>query len=190
MPKDVEQMLKPLHQKDLRIQCRLRGLSPAGSRETLAERLKDHMLATRDFALKSEDGSDINAQPVVAGLATDDISQGMACNNYSRPAGQNVGNFLTDRPSSRVLAAPGGKSSISFGDYEPSSPKIGTVPYSPQGVASIGMAPGLAPIGGSTGMNNNNYARPAGQNVGNFITDRSSSRVLAPPGGASTIQFG
>ena len=30
--------------------------------------------------------------------------------------GQNVGNFLTNRPSSRVLAAPGGISQIVFGD--------------------------------------------------------------------------
>lgn len=36
----------------------------------------------------------------------------------------------------------------------------------------------------------NNYGRPEGQNVGNFLTDRSSSRVLAPPGGASQIFFG
>ena len=28
----------------------------------------------------------------------------------------------------------------------------------------------------------NNYGRPEGQNVGNFLTDRNSSRVLAPPG--------
>jgi len=40
-------------------------------------------------------------------------------NNYSRPDGQNVGNFLGDRPSSRVLAAPGGKSNFSFGDNAP-----------------------------------------------------------------------
>jgi len=36
-------------------------------------------------------------------------------NNYARQAGQNVGNFLGDRPSSRVLAAPGGNSTFSFG---------------------------------------------------------------------------
>jgi SPIRAL1-like protein len=28
------------------------------------------------------------------------------------------------------------------------------------------------------------------KNVGNFMTDRNSSRVLAPPGGASSISFG
>ena len=30
----------------------------------------------------------------------------------------------------------------------------------------------------------NNYGRPEGQNVGNFLTNRNSSRVLAPPGEA------
>lgn len=43
-------------------------------------------------------------------------------NNYYRSEGQNVGNFLTDRPSSRVLAPPGGGSQISFGGEGPQSP--------------------------------------------------------------------
>lgn len=38
--------------------------------------------------------------------------------------------------------------------------------------------------------NNNNYARPGGQNTGNFLTEKNSSRVLAPPGGKSQIFFG
>ena len=42
----------------------------------------------------------------------------------------------------------------------------------------------------SLGTNNNNYARASGQNVGNFLTDKPSSRVLAPPGGASTFRLG
>ena len=44
-------------------------------------------------------------------------------------------------------------------------------------------ASGDAPAG-------NNYHRPSGQNVGNFLTARNSSRVSAPPGGASQITFG
>ena len=40
------------------------------------------------------------------------------------------------------------------------------------------------------GGHNNNYHRSEGQNVGNFLTDRNSSRVLAPPGGRSNITFG
>ncbi|KAK7266583.1 hypothetical protein RIF29_19232 [Crotalaria pallida] len=39
-------------------------------------------------------------------------------NNYHRADGQNCGNFLTDRPSTKVHAAPGGGSSLGylFGD--------------------------------------------------------------------------
>ena len=42
-----------------------------------------------------------------------------ACHMMELPCaeGQNVGNFLTNRPSSRVLAAPGGVSQIVFGNH-------------------------------------------------------------------------
>ncbi|NP_001235709.1 Protein SPIRAL1-like 1-like [Glycine max] len=35
-------------------------------------------------------------------------------NNYHRADGQNCGNFLTDRPSTKVHAAPGGGSSLNY----------------------------------------------------------------------------
>ncbi|CAN7037820.1 unnamed protein product [Brassica rapa subsp. trilocularis] len=35
-------------------------------------------------------------------------------NNYIRTEGQNCGNFLTDRPSTKVHAAPGGGSSLGY----------------------------------------------------------------------------
>nr|XP_043606116.1 protein SPIRAL1-like 1 [Erigeron canadensis] len=44
--------------------------------------------------------------------------QSSKLNNYVRADGQNTGNFLTDRPSTKVHAAPGGGSSLGylFGD--------------------------------------------------------------------------
>ncbi|KAL6983322.1 hypothetical protein U1Q18_016710 [Sarracenia purpurea var. burkii] len=41
-----------------------------------------------------------------------------AANNYFRADGQNSGNFITDRPSTKIQAAPGGGSSLGylFGD--------------------------------------------------------------------------
>jgi SPIRAL1-like protein len=45
----LNDLLKGLLMKDLRIQCRARGITPAGSREALLERLRDDMLATRDL---------------------------------------------------------------------------------------------------------------------------------------------
>lgn len=55
-PIELDQLVKPLTIKDLRVQCRARGVSPAGSMETLRDRIKEHMLATKDFGLKAEDG--------------------------------------------------------------------------------------------------------------------------------------
>ena len=107
-------MLKALIVKDLRIQLRARNESPAGGIEALRIRLRDHMVASKDFALKNEDGSDMATVHVTAGLVSSDLSAGNLKNNYVRPSGQNVGNFLTERCSSRVLAPPGGGSQVGF----------------------------------------------------------------------------
>ncbi|KAJ0242807.1 Protein SPIRAL1-like 2 [Hirschfeldia incana] len=37
-----------------------------------------------------------------------------SANNYMRADGQNSGNFLTDRPSTKVHSAPGGGSSLNY----------------------------------------------------------------------------
>jgi SPIRAL1-like protein len=36
----------------------------------------------------------------------------------------------------------------------------------------------------------NAYANGANQNCGNYLTDRPTSRVLAPPGGHSSFKLG
>ena len=53
-----------------------------------------------------------NIKQIPAGI------QGSLANNYHRADGQNTGNFITDRPSTKVQAAPGGGSSLGylFGD--------------------------------------------------------------------------
>ena len=68
---------------------------------------------------------------MMAGMSSDDAATGYARNNYVRSEGQNVGNFLTDRASSRVLAPPGGQSSIVFGDDSAPLAPRDNVMYSP-----------------------------------------------------------
>ncbi|KAI0525188.1 protein SPIRAL1-like 1 [Dendrobium catenatum] len=53
-----------------------------------------------------------NSKQIPAGIP------GNVTNNYFRADGQNNGNFITDRPSTKVHAAPGGGSSLGylFGD--------------------------------------------------------------------------
>ncbi|XP_062197127.1 protein SPIRAL1-like 3 [Phragmites australis] len=59
-------------------------------------------------------------QPAAAASADDRLKEvpagvrGSQTNNYFRAQGQNCGNFLTDRPSTKVHAAPGGGSSLSY----------------------------------------------------------------------------
>ena len=97
---DIKAMMLP----DLRSLCRAHSLSPAGSRETLVERVCEAI----------ESGAIIVAVPEkrASGISRLD-------NNYGRVEGQNVGNFLTDRKTSRVLREPGGGSSFIFGGEPP-----------------------------------------------------------------------
>ena len=207
-----------------------------------------------------------------------------ACNNYTRPQGcQNIGNHLTGRPTSRVLAPPGGRSSVVLGggDARPaggahsygygfgygaaaaapfsggssyragsSGGSYGRAGSSGGGARSGGggytsaaeraraavrsvrfaeapatfgcgaagastwrdspprhhaPAPAPAPLHsslqpppppgtlsvGAWARDGNNYAREGGcQNTGNWLTDRRTCRVLAPPGGASSVVLG
>lgn len=218
---DVETVLKALLLKDLRIQCRARQLSPAGGKEALIEKLRDEMLKSGDYTLKTVEGAvDKTLTENIMGRAA--MRETHLVNNYHRPEGQNVGNFITDRTSSRVLAPPGGGCQVSLSMDTPPVPvpekvkvevparHVATLPMpAPQPVAHAACAEhapatheapalaentatvasiGISEIGKEA---NNNYSRPGGmQNVGNFITDRNTSRVIAPPGGTSSVSLG
>ena len=170
-------------------------------------------------SLVEEDGQKKAAVDQARALQPNGAATG---NNYYRSEGQNVGNFMTDRPSSRVLAPPGGGSQISFGaDSGPGPHGKVNICCCPQCQSlnkhagtplqqarlrlpcmlllvqgEYGQADKSTSLfmggggGGGSPNGGNNYSRPSGQNVGNFLTDRNSSRVLAPPGGASQISFG
>ena len=45
----INDTLKHLMIKDLRIQCRASAITPAGSRDVLVERLREHMIDTGDL---------------------------------------------------------------------------------------------------------------------------------------------
>lgn len=244
---EVDALLRGLHLKDLRAQLRIRGQNPGGGQEELRVRLKEMMVQTGDFNIYPENGAPQQQQQQMMPQQMQQMQQqqyqGMppqgyggggfsgegtgSGNNYSRPGGQqNVGNFLSDRPSSRVLAPPGGQSQIVFGggsdapppqarqpqqyqqqqaspyaqgNYPPQAPYAGKAQQpSPYGdsYSNSPMQGSSSAYGSGTkdhieGHLQNNYSRPNGmQNVGNFITDRPSSKVLAPPGGKSQISFG
>ncbi|KAK9106829.1 hypothetical protein Syun_022840 [Stephania yunnanensis] len=57
---------------------------------------------------KSTSPSVDNTKQIPAGI------HGSQTNNYFRADGQNTGNFITDRPSTKVHSAPGGGSSLGY----------------------------------------------------------------------------
>lgn len=161
-------------------------------------------------------------------------SNPLSSNAYASGVNQNAGNFLTEKPITRIHAPPGGASSISFGDYsEPVAPKaqpglgLGTPtqPATPESAGSVPVEETIAPIPMMelppvpvvegeeeeeeekeekealvpppapeeppvAAMSANAYASGSNQNSGNFMTGRPTTRVRAPPGGASSITFG
>jgi SPIRAL1-like protein len=100
------------HRSCLAFSLHFREQNPAGGIDSLRQRLKDHMLSSGDFSMKNDDGTDMATVCITAGLSSSELTKGNLQNNYQRAAGQNVGNFLTERPSSRILAAPGGGSQV------------------------------------------------------------------------------
>jgi protein SPIRAL1 and related proteins len=107
MKRASTQDIKAMMIADLRQLCRAHGLTPAGSRDTLIERVCDALASGEvDIRVPEKGTSGVKVME----------------NNYTRDAGQNVGNFLTDRASSRVLREPGGGSSVAFGGANGSAP--------------------------------------------------------------------
>ncbi|KAJ1450970.1 hypothetical protein M885DRAFT_531026 [Pelagophyceae sp. CCMP2097] len=132
-------------------------------------------------------------------------------NAYANGATQNTGNVITDRSTTRIHAPPGGRSSITFGDDSTPLPmQQRSLPQqqhettsSSYGTGYQGHAARDAPqygqqqrqsddqlFGANARKGSNAYANGATQNTGNVITDRSSTRLHAPPGGHSSISFG
>ena len=117
--------------KDLRTFCRRHGLNPAGSREALMERARE--------AIDGGACEDVVEDRGASGTVTT-REGGERGNNYGRSSGQNVGNFLTERKTSRVLREPGGGSSFVFGGESP--PKAGSSAGNDEGTRSRGESPG------------------------------------------------
>lgn len=131
----------------------------------------------------------------------------VSSNAFANGSNQNCGNVLTERPSTRLHAPPGGKTSLSLGwggDEQPlqrRAPANGGEPPAawspaPAAPAQSPQAPGYGRSGPSGGaprdgrVSSNAFATGSNQNCGNVLTDVSSTRVAAPPGGSSSLNLG
>lgn len=138
----------------------------------------------------------------------------VSANAFANGSNQNCGNYLTERPTTRLHAPPGGKTSFSLGwggDDEPAPRQRpatgGPAPWGPPGErerdstdarrysgkggeTTSGHGRGSVAAGGNGRVSGNTFANGSNQNCGNFITDVSSTRVAAPPGGSSSFSLG
>lgn len=133
------------------------------------------------------------------------VGSKVSSNCFANGANQNAGNFITDRPSTRVHCRPGGNSTICLGgdpmpsSVQPRSPQNQRV-TTPQGQGRPEVdrpAPAVAAVkpessgaANRQAVSSNVFANGANQNAGNFITDRPSTRVHQGPGGRSSICLG
>ncbi|CAK9234074.1 unnamed protein product [Sphagnum troendelagicum] len=88
-----------------------------------------------------------------------------------------------------VRSSGGGESQLGylFGSENPPWPKASG--NRPAVAAPRPTQPELQSPAGLLGRNFNNYHRADGQNTGNFITDRPSTKVHAAPGGGSSLGY-
>ncbi|XP_027078858.1 protein SPIRAL1-like 2 [Coffea eugenioides] len=104
-----------------------RGVSAGGGQSSLGYLFGGGEAANTPPAAKTEvkaSNGESSTNPAAVSQPVDAIKQVPAgiqsnnANNYMRADGQNCGNFLTERPSTKVHAAPGGGSSLGylFGD--------------------------------------------------------------------------
>jgi len=157
----------------------------------------------------SVDGSNVTPRSGQRKLVTDTNGaafgqrlQRSSSNTFARGADQNCGNMMTNTPTTRVCAPPGGASSISLSHDDGSSqvrraqstPRMSDCTSSASGVTPRSVRRNPAVDTNSTGSgqrsSSNTFARGSNQNCGNVLTDRPTSRISAPPGGASSIDFG
>ena len=110
--------LKRMPLSELRTLCRRHSLQPAGCKDALVERLEDWMMLMKNNNNTGVETSNVfDATRAAPGTKTrgQRENNNNNNNNYARATtSQNVGNFLTERRTSRVLAPPGGASSGIF----------------------------------------------------------------------------
>lgn len=109
----------------------------------------------------------------------------VSSNAFANGSNQNCGNVISERSTTRIHCPPGGRSTFSFTGEEPKSTQ------KPQRVADPNHGHSSHESRNSgLQMSSNAFASGSNQNAGNFITEKPTTRVRAPPGGSSSLVLG
>uniref|UniRef100_A0A5B6YVL7 Protein SPIRAL1-like 2 n=1 Tax=Davidia involucrata TaxID=16924 RepID=A0A5B6YVL7_DAVIN len=109
--------------KELKSEKMGRGVSAGGGQSSLGYLFGSGETTNNSQAAEKQGQKLTNGpsqKPAAASPPLDNNKQipagihGSNANNYLRADGQNCGNFITDRPSTKVHAAPGGGSSLGY----------------------------------------------------------------------------
>lgn len=114
-------------------------------------------------------------------------------NAFASGCNQNCGNFITETPSTRVKAPPGGRSSISLGWGDEGNTNLRREQrqdFVDRDVMFSRTTRSSSSSGYRSRESCNAFARGSNQNCGNFITATPTTRVAAPPGGRSSVSLG
>ena len=85
--------------------------SKAPTTAVVSKKEKEHLMKTIGSAAPSKS---VTQKDQNQHIPSDAGGRGISSNAYATGSSQNVGNVITDRPTSRVTQPPGGHSSISF----------------------------------------------------------------------------
>jgi len=113
--------------------------------------------------LHAAPGGQSSMADLLSGGAGAGQAEPVSSNKFASGSNMNAGNFISERSTTRLHAAPGGKSSMAD------------------------LLSGGSSSSSAEPVSSNKFASGANMNAGNFISERSTTRLHAPPGGRSEM---
>jgi hypothetical protein len=151
--------------------------APGGSSQFESEFVQQH---PREGLASAGNGHHDQYRGFNAGNSFGSALPYVSSNTFASGMHQNTGNVLTERPSVKLHAPAGGHSSINVFDCQSG--------LQPQNSFNRSPIRNVFSHGTRLVVSSNSYASGQHQNTGNTITDRSSTRRMAPPGGRTQTQ--
>lgn len=158
------------------VECSAGEEQKCKSKRSIKDRKKEERISVCRSGVRNEKGNQITTETMVRGG-----SSGGGQSSLGYLFGSDAG------PPKAVAKAPAPEPQAPV-EQRPAGLARSNVPE--EKAAPVGKADDAGDKGApKLGRNSNNYHRADGQNTGNFITDRPSTKVHAAPGGGSSLGY-